>query len=108
VGRALRRAVAAAASGTLRVHVESLPLAQATEAHRRIESGTTTGKLVFEVEPRNHSCPDQQRAWSLLCGGRSGSAGRGEQGECGLACVFARAGGVVVVGHDGGALDEDE
>lgn len=49
VGCALRRAVAAAASGTLRVQVESLPLDQAAEAHRRIESGTTTGKLVLEV-----------------------------------------------------------
>ncbi|MEW1747950.1 zinc-binding alcohol dehydrogenase family protein [Streptomyces angustmyceticus] len=48
-GRALRRAVAAAAAGDLRVRVESLPLGRAAEAHRRIESGTTTGKLVLEV-----------------------------------------------------------
>ncbi|MGW7575690.1 quinone oxidoreductase family protein [Streptomyces sp. NPDC054765] len=48
-GRALRRAVAAAATGDLRVQVEALPLGQAAEAHRRIESGTTTGKLVLDV-----------------------------------------------------------
>ncbi|MBO2462725.1 quinone oxidoreductase family protein [Actinomadura violacea] len=48
-GRALRRAVAAAASGDLRVQVEELPLEQAVEAHRRIESGATTGKLVLAV-----------------------------------------------------------
>jgi NADPH2:quinone reductase len=41
--------VAAAAKGELRVQVETLPLEQAAEAHRRIESGTTTGKLVLEV-----------------------------------------------------------
>ncbi|MCN9243719.1 zinc-binding dehydrogenase [Streptomyces sp. RY43-2] len=48
-GRALRRAVTAAASGDLRVQVETLPLEQAAEAHRRIESGATTGKLVLQV-----------------------------------------------------------
>ncbi|WP_306192852.1 zinc-binding dehydrogenase [Streptomyces sp. MK5] len=48
-GRALRRAVAAAASGELRVQVETLRLERAAEAHRRIESGTTTGKLVLAV-----------------------------------------------------------
>ncbi|TGA99645.1 zinc-binding dehydrogenase [Streptomyces sp. MZ04] len=48
-GRALRRAIAAAASGELRVRVEELPLARAAEAHRRIESGSTTGKLVLAV-----------------------------------------------------------
>lgn len=48
-GRALHRAVAAAASGQLRVRVESLRLEQAAQAHRRIESGRTTGKLVLEV-----------------------------------------------------------
>ncbi|MEU8726273.1 quinone oxidoreductase family protein [Streptomyces antimycoticus] len=47
--QALGRAVAAAATGDLRVRVETLPLEQAAEAHRRIESGTTTGKLVLEV-----------------------------------------------------------
>jgi NADPH2:quinone reductase len=41
--------VAAAATGELRVQVETLPLHEAAEAHRRIESGTTTGKLVLEV-----------------------------------------------------------
>ncbi|MEU4232048.1 zinc-binding dehydrogenase [Nonomuraea sp. NPDC026600] len=49
-GRALHRAVAAAASGELRVQVESLRLEQAAEAHRRIESGRTTGKLLLEIE----------------------------------------------------------
>ncbi|MEU9873504.1 zinc-binding dehydrogenase [Actinomadura sp. NPDC048021] len=49
-GRALRRAVAAAASGDLRVQVEALPLEQAAEAHERIESGATTGKLVLAVK----------------------------------------------------------
>lgn len=48
-GRALRRAVAAAASGELRVQVEEFPLTRAAEAHRRIESGSTTGKLVLAV-----------------------------------------------------------
>ena len=48
-GRALRRAVAAVGDGTLRVDVESLPLADAVPAHRRIESGSTTGKLVLRV-----------------------------------------------------------
>ncbi|WP_433434804.1 quinone oxidoreductase family protein [Nonomuraea sp. CA-141351] len=48
-GRALRRAVAAVAAGDLRLRVEELTLEQAAEAHRRIESGTTTGKLVLKV-----------------------------------------------------------
>ncbi|MCO5967610.1 quinone oxidoreductase family protein [Actinoallomurus soli] len=48
-GRALRRAVEAAAKGALRVQVEALPLERAAEAHRRIESGLTTGKLVLDV-----------------------------------------------------------
>ncbi|WP_405913198.1 zinc-binding dehydrogenase [Streptomyces sp. NBC_00963] len=51
-GQALRRAVAAGAAGELRVQVETLPLDQAAEAHRRIESGTTTGKLVLAVAAR--------------------------------------------------------
>jgi NADPH2:quinone reductase len=51
-GRALRRAVAAAAAGDLRVQVESLPLEQAVVAHNRIESGMSTGKLVLEVTTR--------------------------------------------------------
>jgi len=48
VGRALRRAVAAADEG-MRVRIESLSLHEAAEAHRRIESGATTGKLVLDV-----------------------------------------------------------
>ncbi|MGW5573352.1 quinone oxidoreductase family protein [Nocardia thailandica] len=51
-GAALRRAVHAVSTGRLTVAVETLPLAAAAEAHRRIESGTTTGKLVLEVAPR--------------------------------------------------------
>ncbi|MFI7193032.1 zinc-binding alcohol dehydrogenase family protein [Nocardia nova] len=46
-GAALRRAVEAAARGALRVQVESLRFDQVVEAHRRIESGTSTGKLVL-------------------------------------------------------------
>ncbi|MFE0135621.1 zinc-binding alcohol dehydrogenase family protein [Streptomyces sp. NPDC059037] len=48
-GRALRRAIAAAASGQLSVRIEELPLTRAAEAHHRIESGSTTGKLVLAV-----------------------------------------------------------
>ncbi|MGW4556622.1 quinone oxidoreductase family protein [Streptomyces sp. NPDC004365] len=48
-GRALRRAVAAAVAGDLRVQVEALPLEQAAQVHQRIESGATTGKLVLDV-----------------------------------------------------------
>jgi NADPH:quinone reductase len=50
VGSALRRAVAAVGAGEMRVELtERLPLEQATEAHRRVESGATTGKLVLGV-----------------------------------------------------------
>jgi NADPH2:quinone reductase len=49
VGAGLRRAVEAAASGQLQVRVEILALDQAADAHRRIESGSTTGKLVLRV-----------------------------------------------------------
>jgi NADPH2:quinone reductase len=49
-GQALRRAVNAAAGGGLRVQIDRLPLTQAAEAHRRIESGGTTGKLVLKVQ----------------------------------------------------------
>ncbi|MBO2449417.1 zinc-binding dehydrogenase [Actinomadura barringtoniae] len=48
-GRALRRAVGAAAAGDLKVQVEELALTRAADAHRRIESGSTTGKLVLKV-----------------------------------------------------------
>jgi NADPH:quinone reductase len=48
-GQALRRAVTAAAKGELRVQTETLPLNQAPDAHRRIESGMTTGKLVLDA-----------------------------------------------------------
>ncbi|POM23747.1 Quinone oxidoreductase 1 [Actinomadura rubteroloni] len=48
-GRALRRAVTAAGGGGLRLVPETLPLDAAAEAHRRIESGSTTGKLVLAV-----------------------------------------------------------
>ncbi|MEU5869516.1 zinc-binding dehydrogenase [Nonomuraea sp. NPDC047529] len=48
-GRALRRAVAAVAAGDLLLRVEELTLDQTAEAHRRLESGTTTGKLVLKV-----------------------------------------------------------
>ncbi|MBB5918041.1 NADPH2:quinone reductase [Nocardia transvalensis] len=48
-GAALRRAIGAATSGDLRIQVETLPLTRAVEAHHRIESGSTTGKLVLEV-----------------------------------------------------------
>ncbi|MGW1376950.1 quinone oxidoreductase family protein [Streptomyces sp. NPDC002446] len=49
VGRALRHAVEASAKGELQVQVEALPLERAAEAHRRIETGATTGKLVLDV-----------------------------------------------------------
>ncbi|MFE7330272.1 zinc-binding dehydrogenase [Streptomyces sp. NPDC057565] len=43
---------AAAAKGELLVQVETLPLEQAAQAHRRIEPGTTTGKLVLQTPAR--------------------------------------------------------
>lgn len=48
-GRALRRAVAAVAGGDLHLQVETAPLADVAEVHRRIESGRTTGKVVLDV-----------------------------------------------------------
>ncbi|MGA6206862.1 quinone oxidoreductase family protein [Nocardia testacea] len=48
-GAALRRALTAVTAGELTVQVETLALDRAAEAHRRIESGSTTGKLVLEV-----------------------------------------------------------
>ncbi|WP_239155117.1 zinc-binding dehydrogenase [Amycolatopsis sp. FDAARGOS 1241] len=48
-GRALRRAVAAAARGDLRVQVETVPWEQVADVHRRLETGATTGKIVLEV-----------------------------------------------------------
>jgi NADPH2:quinone reductase len=51
VGGALRRALEAVRSGDMRVDVsDQLPLDQAPEAHRRIESGTSVGKLVLAVD----------------------------------------------------------
>ncbi|WP_326642597.1 zinc-binding dehydrogenase [Nonomuraea fuscirosea] len=44
------RAIAAAAGRRLQVQVEALPLAEAVEAHRRSESGRTTGKLVLDMQ----------------------------------------------------------
>ncbi|WP_328396973.1 quinone oxidoreductase family protein [Nocardia sp. NBC_00416] len=48
-GRALRRAVGAAARGDLRVQVETVPWDGVAEVHRRIETGATTGKIVLAV-----------------------------------------------------------
>jgi NADPH2:quinone reductase len=49
VGPQLRRAVEAVARGQVTVTVETLPLDRAADAHRRIEGGATTGKLVLAV-----------------------------------------------------------
>ncbi|MFI0773531.1 zinc-binding dehydrogenase [Streptomyces sp. NPDC021212] len=47
----LRQAVGAVLDGELRVDVgQVLPLRDAAEAHRRLESGRTTGKLVLAME----------------------------------------------------------
>jgi NADPH2:quinone reductase len=53
VGDALRRAISLVLDG--RIHVEisdHLPLREAAQAHERIESGATTGKLVLDVAER--------------------------------------------------------
>ena len=50
VGEALARALDAVGRGTMRVQVsDRLPLARAADAHRLVESGASTGKLVLEV-----------------------------------------------------------
>jgi NADPH2:quinone reductase len=50
VGDALRRAVGWVLEGRMRVDItDELPLAGAAEAHRRIESGVSTGKIVLRV-----------------------------------------------------------
>jgi NADPH2:quinone reductase len=49
VGPALRRAIEAVHDGSIRVPLsDRLPLDEAATAHRRIESGASTGKLVLE------------------------------------------------------------
>jgi NADPH:quinone reductase len=51
VGEALQRALEAVRSGSMRVDISGrLPLDEAPEAHRRIESGTSVGKLVLAVD----------------------------------------------------------
>jgi NADPH2:quinone reductase len=45
------RIFALAATGDLRVHIDAaFPLGEAAEAHRRLESGASTGKLVLRVD----------------------------------------------------------
>lgn len=51
-GRTLDRAVRAVADGALRVLTECVPFERVADAHRRIESGRTTGKLVLTVGAR--------------------------------------------------------
>ncbi|WP_431938238.1 zinc-binding dehydrogenase [Nocardia grenadensis] len=60
-GAALRRAITAVTAGELTVQVATLALGRVAEAHRRIESGTTTGKLVLEVA-RSRPGPGRGRA----------------------------------------------
>lgn len=51
-GQALRRAIDAVLAGRIGIDVrDQLPLTDAAEAHRRIESGRSTGKLVLAVSP---------------------------------------------------------
>lgn len=49
VGAALRRAVAAVLDGRMKVAVEDITPDDVIEAHRRIERGSTTGKLVLAL-----------------------------------------------------------
>jgi NADPH:quinone reductase len=49
VGAALRRAVAAVLDGSVRVAVEPVAFDAVADAHRRIEAGATTGKLVLAM-----------------------------------------------------------
>ena len=51
-GQALRRAVDAVLAGRIEIDVrDQLSLTDAANAHRRIESGRSTGKLVLSVSP---------------------------------------------------------
>jgi NADPH2:quinone reductase len=36
--------------GVLRPQIATLPIAEAAEAHRRLEAGETTGKLVLSID----------------------------------------------------------
>jgi NADPH:quinone reductase-like Zn-dependent oxidoreductase len=50
LGRAMQELLDAAAAGALApLPVRTLPFESAVEAHRALESGTTTGKLVLEI-----------------------------------------------------------
>ena len=50
-GQILRRAAELFDTGRLRVHVaQTFPLADAAEAHRRLEAGSAKGKLVLAVD----------------------------------------------------------
>jgi NADPH2:quinone reductase len=52
VGHALGRAVEAVGAGKLRIELrDRIPLERAAAAHRMIESGGGSGKLVLAVEP---------------------------------------------------------
>jgi NADPH2:quinone reductase len=52
VGHALRRAVQAMTAGELRIEVrDTIPLERAAGAHRKIEAGAGSGKLVLAVNP---------------------------------------------------------
>lgn len=50
-GEILRRCAKLIDQGDLRIHVsETFPLAQAQEAHKRIETGHVTGKLALTMD----------------------------------------------------------